>query len=264
MKGLLALALLTAARLHATAGGLMVPPPPHYDQNIGGDLAPGSVWRDEFDQPVTLASCFGRRPAIVIFGYYQCAQLCSVLQRNIIDELRELAPSVGRDYDFIYLSIDPRDTALAARGERSAAIRAYGRGWSAAGWHYLTGGPDAIRAATEAAGFNYRYVPSIRQFQHPTGFLVVTPDDRISRYFLGIDFPPAEIAAALRRAARGGVGRPVYDLILECCLGGEFTGRYGPIIWVALEVSVIATVLGLCGTIGWLLWEERRRKGAVP
>ncbi|MGH7997657.1 MAG: SCO family protein, partial [Opitutaceae bacterium] len=252
---------LGGARLRAAAGGLAVPTPPHFDQNIGGALAPASVWRDNGGGRIRLGACLNGKPAVVVFGYYKCTQLCSVLERNVVDELRQVAPSVGRDYTFIYLDIDPTDGPMAARQQRAAAVRGYARGSSSTGWYYLTGNEDAIRAATQDAGFNYRYLPAIHQYQHPMGLLVVTPDDRISRYFIGMSFPPAQMVKALRRAALGKTGQPVLDVIIECCLGGEITGRYGPLIWTCLEVAVSATLIAVGGMIGWLLWEERRRRG---
>ena len=54
----------------------------------------------------------------------------------------------------------------------------------------------------EAAGFHIGTDPVTRQYAHPAGFVVVGPEGVISRYFLGIDFSPGEIAAALRRRPR--------------------------------------------------------------
>ena len=204
-----------------------------------------------------------KRPVLLLFGYYNCPQLCSVLERSTVDTLRDLKPTVGRDFDVIYLSIDPADSPAEARRRRDEAVQIYGRPGSVAGWHYLTGRPEAVRAVADAAGFGYRYDLRSHWYMHPSGFVVVTPAGRVSRYFLGIDFPAEAAAAALRRAAAGRTGEPVFNLILECFRGDGFAGRYGPLIWRILEGAVGLTVVAVFGGIGWLLWRERTEGAAA-
>lgn len=228
-----------------------------FDPRLGSRLALDSRWVDETGHPLTLGQAWDRRkPALVVFGYYKCAQLCSLVERGAVDALRELGPTVGRDFDFIYLSIDPTDTPEAARQERAAAARAYGRGETLGGWHYLTGQKADIAAAAQSAGFPYRYDAGSGQFAHPAGFVVVTGDGTLSRYFFGVDFKPAEMAAALRTAGSGGVGDSVFNLVLECFHGGRGASRKQRLIWDGLWAAVGLTVLGLGAGIGWMLRAE--------
>lgn len=248
---------LLALVLLAGGGRLAAQVPLSYEQRIGNPLPLATPLVDELGRNVPLADCFAGRPLLLIFGYYKCPQLCSVVERGTIDALRELGPTVGRNFDVAYLSIDPTDTPADARIQRATAVRAYGRGGATAGWHYLTGPAPAVRAVADAAGFSYRYDPVTRQYAHPSGFVVVTPQGVVSRYFLGIDFRPREVADALGRAGRGETGAPVFNLVLECFRGDFITGRYGRLIWRALQVAVGLTVLALFGGIGWMLRQER-------
>ena len=234
--------------------------PPAFEQRLGSRLPQAARLADESGRQVPLGAYFGRRPVILIFGYYKCPQLCSVLERNVIDQLRELGPSVGRDFDVIYLSFDPTDGPAEARIERNSAARSYGRGASAAGWHYLTGTEAEVQPVAAAAGFPYRYDAPSRQYAHPTGFLVLTPTGVISRYFIGLDFPSADIAAAIRRAAKGRIGEPVFNLVLDCFRGSGIASPNGRRAWRALEWGVALTVIGLFGSIGWMLREEHRER----
>jgi len=223
-----------------------------FEQRIGERLPLGARLVDEGGKSVPLGSYFGPRPVLLIFGYYKCPQLCSVLERNVIDLLRELQPTVGRDFDVIYLSIDPTDGPAEARIERNSAARSYGRGNTLAGWHYLTGPEADVRPVAAAAGFEYRYDFPTRQYVHSTGFLVLTPDGMISRYFLGLDFPSADVAAGIRRAAEGKTGEPVFDLVLECFRGGgrphfdRRVRRHRLDAARGVSVSPVATATGDC------------------
>lgn len=253
----LGLGLLLGA---AGSAGQSQPPPPIFEQRIGDQLPLETMLRDEAGRARALGSIFHGRPVLVIFGYYRCPQLCSVVQRGVTDALSDLKPTVGRDFDVAYLSIDPTDTPADARAQRAAAVHSYGRGGSVSGWHYLTG-PGVARVAA-AAGFHYRYDRLTRFYVHPAGFLVATPGGVVSRYFIGVSFAPADLAAAIRRAGRGDTGEPVANVILECFLGDGIAGRYGRAIWLALQISVGLTVAGLFGGIGWMLWDERRGRAA--
>ena len=257
--GLGILGVLAATPLRA-----QTPPVLSYTQRIGKQLPLDIRWTDETGRRVTLGSALGEgKPALVVFGYYKCAQLCSLVERGAVDTLRELGPTVGPDFNFIYLSIDPTDTAEASRGERAAAVRAYGRGGDLTGWHYLTADAATIQSAAAAAGFEFRYDPGSQQFAHPAGFLVVTPRGVISRYFLGVDFSPREIAGAIREARHGAVGSSVFNLVLECFQGGRGASRKERWIWDGLWAAVAATVAAVGGGIGWMLWQERRGRGTA-
>lgn len=236
-------------------------PPAQYRPHLGASLPLDSVWRDESGRNFPLGNALApEQPAVVVFGYYNCPELCSIVQRGAVDSLRRLQPTIGKDFSLIYLSIDPTDSPEAARGQRAAAARAYGRGDSLAGWHYLTGTAPVIQRAAAAAGFEFRFDPRTRQYAHPAGFLIVTPQGVISRYFFGVDFDSKEVVDALRAAGRGRVGPSVFNLILECFHGGADASPRERLIWDGLWTGVLLTVLGLGGGIGWMLREERRRR----
>jgi protein SCO1/2 len=246
-----------AGAVHAQSAPIL-----RYDQRLGRRIALDTTWTDETGRPALLSAALEPgKPALLVFGYYKCAQLCSLVERAAVDTLRQLAPSVGPDFTFIYLSVDPSDTAESSRQERAASVRAYGRGGDTHGWHYLTADAATIRRAADSAGFHYRYDPGSQQFAHPAGFVVITPSGMISRYFLGLDFKPAEVAVALREATREAAGPSVFNLVLECFQGGRGASRRQRLIWDGLWGSVGATILALGGGIGWMLWQDRGAKG---
>jgi protein SCO1/2 len=209
----------------------------------------------------TLRSYFAGRPQVIQFVYLRCPELCSVVAGGAIDALRQLSSTAGREFGVISISIDPSDTPeMAANWERST-VSHYGRTGPDQGWRVLTGQQPAIASLTAAAGFHYQFDSKSRQFAHASGFVVVTPDGVISRYFLGVDFDAAKLATAISRAADGRTGPSVYDLVFICFEGGSPGGPYGRIIWSTLFSGVILTVACLFGWIGLSLWRELRNRG---
>ncbi len=234
-----------------------------YEQRLGDSLPLAVPLVDETGATRPLGDFFRRQPVVVWFDYARCPQLCSVVGDGLSDVLRRLRPSVGRDYTVLSISIDPTDSWSEAATRRLQTVGRYGRTGSGVGWHYLVGSERSVEAVAAAAGFRYIYDPRSRQYAHPSGFMVVTPTGKISKYFLGVDFPAAEVAAALDDAAAEKTGERVFDLVLRCFRGEGIGGRYGRIIWAILSVAVGTTVVALAGGIGGMLWQERRRWRAV-
>ena len=52
----------------------------------------------------------------------------------------------------------------------------------------------------DAIGFRYVYDPETKQYAHASGFVVLTPEGKVARYFFGVTFDPKEIQAALTAA----------------------------------------------------------------
>lgn len=229
-----------------------------FEQRIGEALPLDTTFTDTSGQAHRLGDYFHGQPVLMIFGYANCPQLCSIVADGTDRALRRLEPSVGRDFQVVYLSIDPQETLAEASAARKRSVGRYGRTGAGAGWHYLTGTADAIGAVTDAAGFHFLPDPAARRFSHPSGFLIATPSGVISRYFLGVDFPAKDVDRALHRAAEGKTGRTVFALLLLCARGGQLTGRYGPLIWDILCAGVVLTVGSLAGGVAWMLWRERR------
>ena len=229
-----------------------------FEQRIGGRLPLAVLFTDAKGARHALGDYFHGKPVVVYFGYARCAQLCPLVSDGTVAALRDIRPEAGRDYEVVSLSIDPSETKDENHDRQLGAVRRYGRPDEGDGWNFLTGDETAIRAVTDAAGFYYVSDPHSRQYAHASGFLVITPDGRISRYFIGLDFRADEVAAALKRAGHGETGPSAIDLLLLCFRGEGVTGRYGVMIWRSLEVAVSLTVLTLAGGIGWMLLRERR------
>lgn len=234
-----------------------------FEQRIGEKLPLATVFRDSTGQPHVLGDYFHGKPVVLYFGYARCPQLCSIVADGTVAALRQIRPEVGRDFAVVSLSIDAAETVEENKSRQTDAIHRYGHAGDPAGWNFLTGTESAIRAATNAAGFHYTYDSRSRQFAHPSGFVVVTSEGVLSSYFPGVDFTPVEVAQAINRAAQGGTGHAVYDLLLLCFRGDGINGRYGPLIWRVLTVAVIGTILALGGGIGWMLRNERRHSRRI-
>jgi protein SCO1 len=248
------LSIALAARAAAAAPGV------GFEQRIGQQLPLDAVFTDGDGKALALNTYFRDKPVVLVFDYFRCPELCSLVASGATDALRQLEASIGRDYLVVTVSVDPTDTPEMARSHQLEAVLRYGRKGANAGWHALVGKERDIRALADAAGFHYRYDPLSRQYAHPSGIVVVTPKGIVSSYFMGVDFRADRMAAAIRRAAANKTGSSVFSLLFVCFQGGSPEGRYGGLIWTVLSVCVALTLAAVFGGIAWMLLDERRHR----
>jgi len=235
------------------------------DQRIGQQLPLDLVFRDEAGKSVPLRNYFGPRPVLVTLVYYQCPMLCSQVLNGVVGGLLPLKWSVGRDFDIVTVSFDPRDTPAVATEKRDTYLKRYGRAGAVKGWHFLTGDTPAIEALTKAAGFRYAWDPKIQQYAHASGIMVATPDGKLSHYLYGIEYTPKDLRLALVEASQGKLGNVVDQVVLYCYHYDPATGRYGAVVTNMLRLGGALTLLLLGGFLA-LAWRRdlRVKTAAAP
>ena len=226
-----------------------------YEQRLGNPLPRDARFRDEQGRDVTIGDYLGRHPVVLVPAYYHCPMLCTLVLDAVTRSLRGVG-SAASDLDVVVIGFDPAETPAQAAARKASLL---GADDQPARWHLLTGDEPDIRAVTDAIGFRYSWDAEHRQWAHPAGIVVVTPDGRVARYLFGIDYGPRDLRLALVEASAGKVGNPVDSLVLYCYHYNPMTGRYGLVIMRAMRLAGGATVLALGSFIFIMLRRERTR-----
>jgi protein SCO1/2 len=226
-----------------------------FDQKLNNQVSLDLSFHDENGKSVQLANYFGRRPVVLILGYYECPMLCSLVLNGAIEAMQDLKLDAGKDFEVVNVSVDPRETPALAAGKKRVYIKRYGRPGAAEGWHFLTGNDAAIRKLTDEVGFRYAYDPEAKQFAHPSGLVILTPDGKVSHYIFGVTFSPTELDAALRDAQVKKIGSPIEQFVLLCFHYSPITGKYGKLIMTLVRVSGVATA----GALGFVAFRRGRK-----
>lgn len=238
-----------------------------FDQKLDSPLPLDATFRDEEGRTVQIGQYFGKKPAVLAFVYFDCPMLCTQITNALASTLRTLTMTPGEEFDVVLVSFDPRESPELAKQKKVEAIARYGRPETAAGWHFLTGEESSIRRLTDAAGFRYAWDEDTKQFAHPSGIIVVTPDGRPARYLFGIEYGPRDVRLALVEATAGKIGSPADQLLLFCYHYDPMTGRYGFMIMRVLRVAGVATVLAILAFIVVMVRREKRMapaRGVAP
>ena len=172
--------------------------------------------------------------------------------------LNVIAFDAGKEFEIVTLSVDPRETPQQATRYKKGYMDRYPRKTAAEGWHFLTGDSRSIEALTQAAGFRYAWDEDTKQYAHPAGIVVATPDGRIGQYLFGIEYAPRDLRFALVEASSGKIGTLVDQAILYCYKYDPATGRYGAAIMRILRVLAVLTLAAL-GTFVFVMLRRDAR-----
>ncbi len=213
------------------------------EQHLNEQIPSALTFRDETGKAVQLGDYFGKKPMILNLVYYQCPMLCGEVLSGLESALRVLKFDVGKEFDVLTISFDPKETPEMATAKKAEYLKRYGRPGAAGGWHFLTGPPASIDALTKAAGFQYQYDPKTGQFAHATAIMVLTPEGKIAQYYYGVEFAPKDLRLGLIQASENKIGTVVDQVLLYCYHYDPDTGKYGAIISRVLQLAAGATVL---------------------
>src|SRR5204862_320631 len=83
------------------------------------------------------------------------------------------------------------------------------------GWHCVVGDQRSIAQLADEIGFSYAYDRETKQYAHPSGVIVLTPEGKISRYIFGATFDARELRDALITARDGESTLTLSKLFLE-------------------------------------------------
>lgn len=244
--------------------------PPQFEgvgtvEHLGERVPLDLTFIDENGREVKLGNYFGgNRPVILNLGYYRCPMLCSLILNGLVDGLKGLPWTPGRDFEIVTVSIDPLETPRLAQLKKDNYISNYGRPEAAMGWHFLTGREPQIQELADRVGFHFKWNDERQEFAHPAVLFVVTPDGRLSRYLYGVQFDTQTVRLALTEASEGKLGNTVDKILLFCYHYDSTSGKYTLTALTLMRLGGIFTALVL-GSGVLVLWRrERRRRVSAP
>lgn len=233
------------------------------DQKLDAQVPLHLRFRDETGKSVELREYFGQKPVMLMLIQYQCTMLCNEEMNVLIESMKRMSFTPGKEYNLLIVSIDPREQPEFANEKKKAYLQEYGRPTAAAGWHFLTGDGPSIQGLADAVGFHYVYDQRSDQYAHPDGVIILTPHGKIARYFFGLTYPAQDLRFGLVEAAGNKIGTPLDAIALLCFHYNAVTGRYALVMIRVVQLGAIVTVLGLAFGVWMMKRRERRGRRRV-
>jgi protein SCO1/2 len=174
------------------------------DEHLGEQVPLDAHFKDETGKDVDLGAYFKPgKPVLLNFAYFKCPMLCNLVLSGMLEGMKKLAWTPGKEYEVVTISIDPREGPELASAKKASHIEALGRPDAAPGWHFLTGKEAEIRKVADAIGFKYQYIKATNEFAHAAGVYTISPAGKISRYLYGVEFKRKDLRLALLDASEG-------------------------------------------------------------
>lgn len=230
------------------------------DQNLNAQVPLDLSFHDEQGRTVKFGDYLQGKPLVLSLVYFHCPLLCPEVLRGLTTALPLLKFGLGKDYNVVTVSFDPKDTPADALQEKNEQLHNLGNPAAEASWHFLTGDQASIQALTRAVGFRYRYDPKSGQYYHATAIMMLTPEGKVSKYFYGVDYNPTDLRLGLVQASNHQIGTVVDAVLLLCCQYNATTGKYDFFISRLLAIAGFVTILVL-GSILFFLFRSGRKVG---
>ncbi len=230
------------------------------DQKLDAQVPLDLSFRDDNGQTVRLGDLFEGKPVVLVLAYYRCPKLCNVVLNAVTTAFREMSFTVGKEFNVITVSFDPREGPELAAAKKKNYLERYGREGAEAGWHFLTGDKPQIDALADSVGFRYRYVEKEDLYAHAAGIMVLTPHGRVSRYYYQMPFNTRDLRLGLVEASQNQIGSPADQVLLLCLHYDARSGTYVAVMsWVRA-----ASLLTIAAIVGFVVWSWRRNRRATP
>jgi protein SCO1/2 len=232
------------------------------DEKLDASIPLDLAFVDSTGQSIRLQEIFaGQRPVLLSLNYSDCPMLCRVQLNGLVDALKEMTWTPGREFDVVSVSIDPAESVERSAETKAKYLKMYGRPVPAAGWRFLTGSQEAINQLADAVGFRFRYVPDRKEYSHAAVLMVCTPPGRVSRYLYGIAYDPQTLKLSLVEAGEGKIGSSLDRVLLFCFHYDPDARRYGMAARRVMQLGGGLTVLVLL-CILLPAWIRRRPRPA--
>lgn len=295
-----AAAAVAACTLGMVAAGVLAQPPrPVMEQALPPDYVPAEIRGMEITNKlgesipldltftqvdgstVKLGEFFNRsspdgklkKPVVLMMVYFKCPILCPMVLEKFTRTLNELDFTAGTDFDALVISFDPRDKPADAIVQRANQILSYKQPTTDTirdGWTFLTCSdlPINARHLGDSLGFPYRYLPRSEEYSHGAAVFVLTPDGKVSRYLLGMEYPARDVRLALLEASQGCIGNLIDRFTLWCY---HFDPKQGSYTLMAMRVMQVGASLGaivlamfIASLFAWERRKKRRRAATEP
>lgn len=196
------------------------------------------------------------KPVLLNPVYYECPQLCTMVQDGIYKSIKGLKWNPGSDYNIITFSIDPTEGAELALKDKQYYVDKLDRQKAGQGWHFLTGPEHSVQQLASSIGFNYKKLEN-SEFAHGAAIMFLSPEGTITRYLYGLNFKEFDMRNALYDAADGNIGSTVEQVLLYCYQYDPDSNSYVPVAWRFMQIGGFATMFILSIFLGFM-WVRHR------
>ncbi len=227
-----------------------------FDEHLG-EIVPGDIVLIDEDGNEVLFAEFVDKPTLMTMVYFECPGICVPLLNEIADILGKsrLAPA-KQPFQLLSVSFEPKDTPEMAKSKQANYLKLVGRDLPPDTWRFFTADQENIDKLTTALGFKYKRAG--KEYTHPGGISILSPERKIVRYLYGLRFLPFDFEMGVYEAASGTV-RPTTARLLQFCFSYDPEGR--TYVFNLARVVAVVMLTSVLFFILFLIYSTRARRG---
>ena len=231
------------------------------DQNLDAKVPLDLEFKDETGKTVKLGDYFtSKRPVLITMLQLTCDQVCSAqfgaMETAFKDPGFGFTP--GQEFEVLTVSIDPKESPMIAQDVKTEQLKNLGIAGADTGWHFLTGNEKNTKELAKVLGIKYIWDEGSKQYLHPDGIVMATPDGRVSRYFMRLNYNPRDLRYSIIESSKDQIGTFIDQIALTCFHYNPATGKYTLQIMMFLRLVGGAFVLGSVAAIAIAVMREKR------
>lgn len=232
------------------------------DEHLGDSIDLNNEFIDESGESVRLAKYFGKKPVFMMLIYYKCPTLCNTHLNTLLNTFKELELKIGKDYEFVAISIDPAESSQVAKMKKAAYLEQYGVEGAGKGWHFLTGKQESIDKITKEIGFRYAWNNEEQEWAHAAAAYVLTPKGALSYYHFGLAILPRVLRLSLVEASEGKIGSVMDKVLLFCLQYDPDKKTYAFYAYNLMRVGAILITL-ILGIFFFRMWRKEKQRTQI-
>lgn len=233
-------------------------------ERLNQQITLSNEFTDDKGRPVTIGKYYdGRKPVLMAMVYYDCPNLCNYQLNGLLDVFKKLDLKAGRDFTFVAVSMDHKETPEVAAKKKASYLKALGQLGADESWHFLVGSEKNVKSLAGELGFKFKWNEAGKQYAHAAVAYVTTPKGIISRYLYGIEFTPQTLRLSLVEASEGKIGNIVDRISLYCFQFDPSKNKYTLYAFNIMQMGGALTALLLAVFLVPYWVRERRRTALI-
>lgn len=233
------------------------------DEKLGDQIDLSLKFTDDEGQEVTLGKYFkAPKPVLLMLIYYSCPTLCNTHLNSLMDTFRKSNMTIGEDYEFVAISIDPDESYKLAAAKKVSYLEEYGKPETKDGWHFLTGTEENIAAIADQVGFKFAWDYQQRQWAHAAAAYAITPKGILSYYHYGVSIDPKVLRLSLVEASENKLGNVLDRVVLFCLQYDPDKKTYAFYAYNLMRVGAIFTAIILIFFL-FRFWRKETKKNNI-
>lgn len=204
------------------------------------------------------------KPLVLALSYYSCDGACPALNRNLKRTLMGVDDwKLGKDFKVLTVSFDQHDNPKTL----DKFMKTYSdfKEGMPDGWEMTTLKNVAdIKRLTDSIGFRFFWSPRDAMFLHPSVYVMLSPESRVTRYLYGATISSQDMEISLTKALAGKSSESnVINFIVGACYSYNYEdGKYS--INYPLFIALGSLGLGLTMlAIGSFILIRRKRRISI-